>query len=293
MGELDSESRATVVTLTLSISLETVRIVGAQAIMQVKEFTEKVADIVRRNFPDREMKVDSLVGVITLGELRFGMANLLAEYAHSPVDDDTFESKIVDRFATLLQLSGSAESVVPTSWQDAQSRLRLQLFHRRVDALDTALKFPFSADVFFSIVVDSPTGYAYVTQQLADMWEQAVVDLIEIAQQNLLDASQSMQLMLVPGPTPLAVIQTVDGYDAARVLVPEIRQRLILELTGQPEGEIYVGVPNRDFLIAWPTTLPAGMHGSICQQIAADAVDKPYPLCGKPLRVTSQTIQPL
>ncbi len=261
--------------------------------MQVKEFTEKVAEIVRRNFPDRNLNVDSEGGVITLGELRFGMANLLAEYGHGPVVNEIFESKIVERFATLLQLASSAEAVVPTQWQDAESRLRLQLFHRRVDALDTALKFPFSNDVFFSIVVDSPMGYAYVSQQLAESWEQSVVDLIEIAQQNLLVASQSMEMMLVPGPTPLAVIQTVDGYDAARVLVPGIRQRLIKELIQRSEGEIYVGVPNRDFLIAWPTTLPAGMHASICQQIAADAVDKPYPLCGKPLRVTCQAIQPL
>lgn len=260
--------------------------------MHVKAFTEKVAEVVERNFPDRTLQVDSEEGVIQLGELRFGMANLLAEYVQSPVDDPGFEKRIVERFELLLNMSSVAESVVPTNWEEAGPRLRLQLFHRRVDGLGTALKFPFSSDVYFSIVVDSPMGYAYVTKELADSWEQSSVDLIEIAQQNLLQASESMQLMLVPGPTPLAVIQTVDGYDAARVLVPEIRQRLIVELTKNKNGEIFVGVPNRDFLIAWPTTMPAAISDSIRHQIAQDAIDKPYPLCGKPLLVNRDTIKP-
>lgn len=260
--------------------------------MNVKAFTEKVAEVVERNFPDRSLQVNSEEGVIQLGEHRFGMANLLAEYVQSPVNDQGFEKRIVERFEMLLNMSSTAEAVVPTNWEEAMPRLRLQLFQHRVDVLGSALKFPFTSNVFFSIVVDSPMGYAYVTQELADSWRQASVDLIEIAQQNLLQASESMQLMLVPGPTPLAVIQTVDGYDAARVLVPEIRQRLILELTKKNDGEIFVGVPNRDFLIAWPTTLPAGISDGIRRQIAHDAIDKPYPLCGKPLLVSRDTIKP-
>jgi hypothetical protein len=260
--------------------------------MDVKAFTEKVAAIVGRNFPDRPLKVNCDDGVIQLGELRFGMSNLLSEFVQSPVDDQGFEQRIVERFEMLLKMSSAADSLVPTQWEDAEPRLRLQLFHRQVDALGTALKFPFSSEVFFSIVIDSPVGYAYVSQQLADSWQQSSLDLIEIAQDNLLEASQSMQMVLVPGPAPLAVIQTVDGYDAARVLVPEIRQRLILELTKQVDGEIFVGVPNRDFLIAWPTTLPASVSDSIRQQIARDALDKPYPLCGKPLLVSRETIKP-
>jgi len=155
------------------------------------------------------------------------------------------------------------------------------------------LTFPFSPSAYFSIVIDNPTGYAYVSQALADTWGQTPLDLIEIAQQNLPQASESMQMMFTGGDTPVLIIQTIDGYVAARVLVPEIRERVIETITGKPNGRVFVGVPNRDFFIAWPTNLSDGMHETLRAQIAEDARSQPYPLCETPLLVSKEKITPV
>jgi hypothetical protein len=261
--------------------------------MDIEAFTEKVHGILSRRFPEREFVSKPAAGVITMGEAQFGMTNLHLEYQKSPVDDETLETSIVEKFENLVSLTDAGEGVLPPEWVDAKPRLRLQLFSRRLESMEAALSFPFSDTVCSSLVIDSPKGYAYVRPEDAQNWDQSVVDLMELAQQNLLDASQEMQLMKVPGETPLCIIQTVDGYDAARVLVPEIRQRLIRELTGSEDGEIYVGVPNRDFLIAWRTDTAAALHSNIANQIATDADSQPYPLCNVPLKTSRDSIQPL
>jgi hypothetical protein len=263
------------------------------SIMDIPAFTEKVAEILRRRFPDEEFISQADEGVIRYHEIQCGMDNLHRQYMQRGVTDEDFEQIVVEKIGNVLVMSRNGEWVAPHEWEQAKGRLRLQLFHRRIDQDDLTLKFPFSPSVYFSIVIDSPTGYAYVSQTLADAWGQTALDLIEIAQQNLLDASESMQMMFTGGDTPLLIIQTVDGYDAARVLVPEIRQRVIEQLTGEPDGEIYVGVPNRDFFIAWSTQVPEEMHETLRTQITTDARSQPYPLCETPLLVTREKIVPV
>lgn len=261
--------------------------------MEIKTFTERVGAILKQRFPDREFDIQSDEGVIKFGEAQFGMGNLFAGQLQSPRSDQEFEQHIADHFERLLPLTENQEGMVPSTWEVAKPRLRLQLFHQRVELTNVALSFPFSKTVCSSIVIDSELGYAYVRKENAEQWGQSTMDLLEIAQQNLLEASKDMNFMSVPGSSPLVVIQTVDGYDAARILVPEIRQRLIKELTNDVNEKIYVGVPNRDFLIAWPTNFEPEIHRNFLQQIARDAENQPYPLCKAPLLVDKDTITPV
>lgn len=65
--------------------------------------------------------------------------------------------------------------------------------------------------------------------------------------------------------------ETIDGYDATRILLPSVRRRLC-EALGVPE--YVIGIPNRDLLVA--------IHGSaveiFSEQIEKDCLSKPYPL---------------
>ncbi len=101
-----------------------------------------------------------------------------------------------------------------------------------------------------------------------------------------------MQMAFIPGPPSFAILQTCDGYDAARILLPEIRKVLIEKITGSDRGTVLVGIPNRDFLIAWPETMPADLEKSIRAQVVADAKNQHHPLSSQPMRITLETITP-
>lgn len=261
--------------------------------MEIQAFTEWVGEILIRNFPDREFEVLAQSGVIVHGPMRFGMANFHSQYMRNPVDAEKFEEFLVENFRQSFELVSEQGQVMPEIWEDAKPRLRLQLAHGRIDQLNSALQFPFSDSVFSSVVIDAPSGYAYVRAVDAEGWGQTAVDLIEIAQKNLLEASKDMRMTMVPGENPLVVIQSGDGYDAARVLLPEIRTVLIGELMKDPQASIYVGVPNRDFLIAWPSNVPAALHENLARTVREDAFRQPHPLCDVPLLVTRESIKPL
>ncbi len=80
----------------------------------------------------------------------------------------------------------------------------------------------------------------------------------------------------------LAVMQTHDGYDAARILIPEIRRGLLQAILGRPDGTILVGIPNRDFLIAWPEEADEAVQAGIREQLQLDAQEQHHALTGVP-----------
>jgi hypothetical protein len=261
--------------------------------MDIEAFTEFVLTRLRQKFPAKQFRPGEDTGTIHCGDAQFGLSNLHAQYQHSDLSDDEFAQGVEDSFGKMMEMVDSAASAIPDSWDDAKDRLRLQLVSSRIDELKKAITFPFSDDVTSSVVVDDEHGYAYVRPEDAQRWGQTAVDLIEIAKSNLIQASQSLEIKVAPGPPKLAIIQTGDSYDAARILLPPIRETLI-ELLCDGDGEqVYVGVPNRDFLIAWSVDTPTEIHEQLASTVAMDADRQAHPLSRHLFRVTDATIVPV
>lgn len=261
--------------------------------MDIEAFTLQVLETLKAKFPDRMFTLGEDLGLIHCGEMQFGMANLYAQYQQSPLADDDFERMIETKFTAIFQMVESNQDPIPVAWEDARDRLRLQLVSKRVSTVGHAVTFPFAEDVTSSVVIDSPDGYAYVRPEDAERWEQTSVDLIEIAKANLVKASETLEVSLVPGGVKLLVIQTGDGYDAARILLREIREILLKELDEESSGAVYAGVPNRDFLIAWSTDTPDEVHEQLSETVAADAGRQSHPLSKHIFRVTADAIAPI
>lgn len=256
------------------------------------EFCMQVIDILRKNFPQREFEYDGGAESITSGTLRFGMRNMYLEYQQSREGVD-LEGALVSRFESAFNLVETNGIVSLGTWDEMKSRLRMQLVRADLASMDQIVTFPFSAEVRSAIVLDSEKGYAYVRRVDLDRWEKSAIDVQEVARQNLLEASLSISMMYVPEPIRLVVIQTGDGYDAARVLLPEIRSTLIEQLTNQDSGMVLVGIPNRDFLIAWPTDAPPDFHQRMREQLLEDSKQQHHPLAGQPFRITVESITPV
>ncbi|MCC9643020.1 hypothetical protein LOC71_12095 [Rhodopirellula sp. JC740] len=266
--------------------------------MDLESFSQRVLEIVQRHFPTEGFRMGEELGVLSCGEMQFGLSNLLAQYHQSNLDDDELDETVRVTFARMLEMVRAADQVLPETWEEAKPRLRVQLCRSDIDALRKAITFPFASDITSSVVVDSPHGYAYIRPEDAERWGQSVVDLIEIAKTNLLADSLDCPMGVVEGPPKFIAIQSGDGYDAARVLLPQIRERLIRELSEDSEasdGEpaAIVGVPNRDFLIAWSAALPTELHEQLARTVAEDSRRQSHPLSEQTFRITAEAIWPI
>lgn len=260
--------------------------------MDIEKFTILVQEVLQKHFPDQEFVAHPDEGVIATESMRFGLANVLAEFGSSLADEEEFSERIAKHFAQAIEMARDTTLVAP-KWEQAKPRLRLQLANLQIPEFAHTITFPFSKEVCSAVVIDAPHGYAYVNKQNAEAWDQTTVDLIEIARENLSAASKETKLMQIPVPTgqSLIVVQETDGYAAARVLLPEFREFMIQTLAPKSDF-VWVGVPNRDFLIAWPDDVPASVQADIRHQLATDARQQHHPLCSVPLRITAETIKP-
>ncbi|ELP32412.1 hypothetical protein [Rhodopirellula baltica] len=266
--------------------------------MDLESFSQRVLEILKRHFPTEGFRAGEELGVLTCGELQFGLSNLLAQHQQAGFTDEELDETVRVTFERMLEMVRTADKVLPETWEEAKPRLRVQLCRSDIEALRKAITFPFASDVTSSVVVDSPHGYAYIRPEDAERWGQSVVDLIEVAKENLLADSLECPMGVVEGPPKFIAIQSGDGYDAARVLLPQIRERLIQELSDESddpdvEPAAIVGVPNRDFLIAWSAQLPADLREQLARTVAEDSRRQSHTLSEQTFRITAESIWPI
>jgi uncharacterized protein YtpQ (UPF0354 family) len=89
------------------------------------------------------------------------------------------------------------------------------------------------------------------------------------------------------GKINLILFQTMDGYDASRVLLPSLHEKL-REYLGSPFG---AGIPNRDILLCFRTDEET--VDRIRDQIADDHKKLPHGVSDKLLLVTADGIAPM
>lgn len=107
----------------------------------------------------------------------------------------------------------------------------------------------FAPGVRLCFAVDSPTRVAYVTGEMLKTWDVPLERVQEIAQDNLARSGpvEMMTLRDEEESVVALVVNVQDGYDATRLALPSVREAFAEEL-----GDVYlVGLPNRDFLIAF------------------------------------------
>ena len=110
----------------------------------------------------------------------------------------------------------------------------------------------FVDDVWEVLVIDSQRTTRYVRTVDLNTWQAEFDSLRTIAENALWKDSQSVQLIAKSPTDPtksgkFIAIDTRDGYAAARLVLPEIRQALAKQL-GEP---FFAAVPNRESLVAW------------------------------------------
>lgn len=249
-------------------------------------FQLRVLRALARIFPSRKFVASVDPDVIEGDGTTYGIYNLRAAAGASVLGDSQFVELVRSHFSPV------EESILPTSdadWDTVKSALKPQLcpegFLRKMPLAHR----PLGAGLVIGVVLDGEKAYRYTTPQDLQAWDVAFDDLFVYATENLNEASAGNTPMhYVPGPDRLVAIQTQDGFDAARILVPEFRSFIGSKL-GSP---FLCAVPNRDFLLCWSHDNSENFLTLTRERIKEDFAHRPYPLSPEVFQASRDTLEP-
>lgn len=246
-----------------------------------EQFVERAIELVRTRFPlvkiaraaqPFALRVNGLVAPL---ENLYRMAMLQPEEMQHSIERWVVEllrasEGTPDDHAPFLEVRERILPVIiPAAMQDADSDLLVQ---------------PLVADLQIGYALDSDRTISYITSATQARWKVGLDEIHATALENLVARSESLAAHAAQdedGRVNLILFQTLDGYDASRVLLPNLHARL-REHLGSP---FIAAVPNRDILLCFrddPRTLQ-----SITQQVKRDFRSMPHQVTDRLLLVTA------
>jgi Uncharacterized protein conserved in bacteria len=134
---------------------------------------------------------------------------------------------------------------------------------------------PFLADLMIAYVIDEADSVAFINEEHLAKWEIAEHRIHNQALANLRQRTLNATdyTTVGTGAQRLFIFSSQDGYDATRILLPEVLDRWRVQLPGR----MVIGIPNRDFLIAFSDVDRMILH-SMAHQIQRDSIQRPYGL---------------
>jgi hypothetical protein len=176
------------------------------------------------------------------------------------------------------------------SFEELKDRILPMILADRCDPDDRAIMTqPLIEGLCVGYAIDSDRTIAYIPQAQFEAWEIGTEELHEAALENLVKRSESMSAHAAQdeaGNVNLILFQTMDGYDASRVLLPTLHDRL-REHLGSPFA---AGIPNRDILLCFRNDEETVAR--VREQIASDHKNLPHGVTDKLLLVTPDGIAP-
>lgn len=245
-------------------------------------FQRKVHGLVSQLYPDRIFSLSDDPLKLESDETVYGLSNLNAKYLLSDQTPSSLEMLIREQFDVVFRSMAPASSDL--AWEEARNYLMPQLMPAEFVQMAPVelVSRPFIDGVVLGLVIDSETSYQYVNVEGRNRWGIEANEIFDAAFENLNQRSQGIELMAFPGENGFFIVSTRDGFDAVRLLSPEMRN-LVAEHIGSP---FFAGIPNRDFLICWSATGDADFQDKMRQQISSDFDEQPYPLCRLALSVS-------
>lgn len=118
------------------------------------------------------------------------------------------------------------------------------------DAYKSTVTSTFVEGLLVAYAIDQDRTISYIPRERFAEWKVSLEDLHELAINNLVVRSETLAAHAAEdenGEVNLILFQTMDGYDASRVLLPTLHERL-REYLGSPFG---AAIPNRDILLCF------------------------------------------
>lgn len=243
-------------------------------------FGEQVAEILRRSYPDRRTELAGPLDLIINGK-HLGLENLYRMVLHEPDRGVEIVESYLDRL-----MEGDTLTTAPLPLSVAKPRIMpriqpLSIF-QHLDREQVAY-VPFVNDTVIVFVIDMPQMTVSITTEQMIRWGLQPDDLDLIARENLDRYAPDLEIQLVESNEGgrAAIVARQDGYDAARLLLGTLWNRLAPQL----KGNFYVATPARDMFLAM-TCDPDEFVGRLRQRVDHEYRRLPYPITNEFFVVT-------
>ncbi len=243
-------------------------------------FGEHVARILKRHYPDRTIELVGPLDLILSGK-HLGLENLYRMVLHEP--DRGVE--MVENYLERL-IEGDTLSCMPLPLSVAKPRImpRIQplTIFEHLDREQVA-HVPFVNDTVVVFVLDMPQMTVSITVEQMLRWGLQVDDLDTISRENLDSYAPDLQIQLVDSSEGgrAAIVSQQDGYDAARLLLDSLHDRLAPQLN----GDFYAAAPARDMFLAM-TCDPDEFVERLRHRVEQEYKRLPYPITDELFVVT-------
>jgi uncharacterized protein YtpQ (UPF0354 family) len=241
---------------------------SAQRPLGIGSFKEKAAAAIITGSdlmaePGFGSKVD-VTAPESLNTLSLRVDEAYAAYKRDPAKLDELLENFADDANTRLA-RGNAD----TSFRDVRDVvlpvLKPQTAFRRLSDLPAVTPFPGNLRVAYA--VQKPDSFMLVTPADLERWQQSVADIHRLALANLLRETRREEPLRCE--EQLCGWASGDGYDAARLVVPELRAAIVRRI-----GPAVYAVPRESVYVALPIRLAERIKG----RVEHDFVTAPNPV---------------
>lgn len=235
-------------------------------------FGEQVARILNRHFPDRSVDLAGPLDVI-LGGKHLGLDNLYRMVQYDRCRGVEIVENYIDRL-----LEGDTIGSMPLPLSVAKPRIMPRVqpisIFGHLDRNQVA-HVPFVNGTVIVFVIDLPQMTVSITVEQLVRWGLQAEDLDMIARENLSRYAPDLSIQIVDAVDGgrAAIMSRQDGYDAARILLDSLHDRLAPEL----RGDFYVATPARDMFLAF-TCDPPVFIDRLLGRVHQDYRRMPYPI---------------
>lgn len=272
---------------TILLSIAAATVMATPCDITALQLQDEALAVLRNDYPNRSFSKGSSADVIVMADVEFGLQNLLSKLCAGPLSASERSEEIRRHFATMMKMTEQSAPTRPLNWKEAKGIVTLQLmkedYVRPFKGKRVLVTRPFIPGVLLAVVLNQKDGYGYVREEDREHWQISESMLYESALQNLDQITANAKLQGANGPDKFLGIEEKDGFDAARILVPWIRQEAA-KVLGNP---FYAAVSNRDFLIMWSKSNSFNFQQLARKNVRDDFNAQPYSLSPSVLQVWS------
>lgn len=240
--------------------------------MEPSQFVDHVVKLIQRMQP--QFTIDRVnTKELHVNGRRLDLENLLRMVAHEPERG----SDIVEHFLDQLFMGDHAE-VGELDFESAKARImpRVQpvsIFEHLSE--DMVAHIPFVNDTVIVFVLDMPHMTVSITTEQLVTWGVTVEDVDELARENLDLYAPELDMKVIESAEGgrAVIVAEQDGYDAARLLMSDLYDRLV----GHLGPDFYVATPARDMFIALSSD-PCDFVSRLSERVREDHQRLPYPI---------------
>ncbi len=223
----------------------------SRTLMSEEELAASCVAQIREALPDCDIAVgEGRLVVERKGRLQhFDLARLAVAYRQAPAELDVLMSNLVSAVAappperTLSDFERLRSRILPM----LKPAGLIREAERR--GLPRPASRPFLGDLIVTYVIEEPQRLVYLNENHLERWTIGAQHLHEAALPNLQKRTVERARFTISGDAnqPLIVAASGDGFDATRILLPELLDNWQRHMP----GTLLLAVPHRDLLLAF------------------------------------------